>query len=1385
MGYIEDQLKLYKKKQNPEKITPLSPVATEKTVNPFDDALQKYKTSVEAAPPPVTQPTFPKEAPPEVKENLLDRINNFSIHERTTIPTPFPSKQGSSTLSETARMGGNISVDAVNFITSLVTGPLDFAKKSVTETLNPNTYKKLGADFSNIAKNKEQIPSALVDIVKAIPPAEYETVKSFLGSSLPLLVEGVLSYATGQTSKGDMKLQELQKNLVEHPFTSVAAPLVMGAGVKQLTKPGVKPTPATPTEFPTSGPPIPSVTKPAVNKPLQGQQGNNPMALTRTNVQAHLNQNLIPEIKSYVDKGLTPLLKEGKMNPDLVKHAISDLGGLMEREMGVKGAEATLRQAVGAQNITSIDQLSSLLSSASDKLLKAHSTTLPVPKPPLAPTMDGSFTGALQTVTEIAERVPRLAERGKEFMASQAERAAKIQAAEPAVANAYKTNLDERYINTLTESDAPTLQAYKKIQQLADEVPKTLGMAKNPAVVAGETVVKQFEVIEKARKDIGAKIGEEAQKLSKTIEVDMTRTFDALEAILANNGIGSNKNGLTFRATKFTPEQQTGIQQLWDLARGGGNKLTPTQIHDLDSMFATLKREGVKKQLTDLMITKPDGTGVSLYSVFRDAFSMQLDSVSPRIRALNAKYAPLRNMVDNINSSLLKMPNFLDLRNVSPAEFAKVNLRRIFGEAQSSAGFEAVADAMDKMSRQLGYTGASPKTVAAFAEELRKLYPEIIPATGFVGSVRLGVGDIVSKILNTGIPNIVEQRAALRELIQHFINNQYPAVKKPYNSTRSTTTPIAVQTPEKTATKSSKIAKKGPISPEPSTVLPKGQAVGETAIPVTARITAKAKKNFPKGFTKIGEDFSKESVFLREAKGLSADQIMAKYPNIKLKKDVPVTDIYGAKRIIPDGEVLTPYEMKGNKVVLQDGETYIVSKNQYQNIKGNAVTGEAKPFAPELKGLEETVYSEKNLQTPKQFEGWTNNDIKSHYEDLFGEKPQRGQSIDDLKNAIAVEEDVAGVGDMPTATKYENYQLPNGKNYREVLIQAPLEMKPGEYGTDVIDTSKRFRSSHWDEPNVISHLRINDRTYNGKKVAFMEELQSDWAREARAGKTTASHPLLKNWQELSVKRALQDAVDSKAEYFSWINGEQTSARYNLAKQVENVKWNPSQIGGKTIQLVPRTGGDNIGITIDKVGQIIGSSDSTWKGKKLDEVLGKGLADKIMAQETGNLSGEGLKFGGEWADNLYNKQVKNIVEDLTGGKVEVIDLKLPIEGKGNRTFRALKPDIHILTPKEIKVGLEIRSGHGNELGEYIITDVLGNGKFKAVTKNFYDRAKRGAEVFIEKTDQSEALKRNLSQHEETFDISQKTTTQQAIKLTPEIKARIRGEAPKIEKSGKRF
>jgi hypothetical protein len=626
---------------------------------------------------------------------------------------------------------------------------------------------------------------------------------------------------------------------------------------------------------------------------------------------------------------------------------------------------------------------------------------------------------------------------------------------------------------------------------------------------------------------------------------------------------------------------------------------------------------------------------------------------------------------------------------------------------------------------------------------------------------------------------------------------------------------------------------------------------------------------------------------LRGTKGLTADQIMKTYPNIKLTQDVAAKDVYGNKVTIDKGEALTPYEMKDGKIVLQDGETYVVSKNQFANIKGNAVGGEAKPFAPELAGLEETVKGGLTKEEAREV-------IKKGKEEVYGIDDNGVESLieglNDLEETGFTRFALGGSFAQGGPAKYGdgNLVLPGGKNYKEILITAPVELvkvpkidwvesKNGDwnatvYGKDftitpegskfyvyekggqlgqtlntlqdaqkvALDYAKKnipktptFLSSHWDSiKNVLAHLRLNDRTYKGKKVTFMEEAQSDWARKAReegyyglseaekaeqdklnaiAEKGNAPdevkrrltelnfqesngvpfNPLLKDWlRKVAVPRALQEAVANNSEYFAWITGEQTSARYNLATQVNKVTWQGGvgEIGGgnKSVMLdIAKEGNRKLDVIIDvdKDGKIFdggGDMPAGWEGKKLNEVLGKGLADKIMADETGTLSGEGLKFGGEWAINLYDKQVGNIVADLTGAKVEVLDMGLPVKGKTTEFYRGVNTNLPPIKPSEIKVGMEV---YPNGDRAYIITDILGEGKFKAVSLDVLEQHISPNEVSMF----NELAKNDptLLSLQETFDISTKLTTQQGIRLTPEIKARILGEAPAIQTSGEKF
>jgi GNAT superfamily N-acetyltransferase len=118
-------------------------------------------------------------------------------------------------------------------------------------------------------------------------------------------------------------------------------------------------------------------------------------------------------------------------------------------------------------------------------------------------------------------------------------------------------------------------------------------------------------------------------------------------------------------------------------------------------------------------------------------------------------------------------------------------------------------------------------------------------------------------------------------------------------------------------------------------------------------------------------------------------------------------------------------------------------------------------------------------------------------------------------------------------TKFSQYQLEGEKeNYKEVLVTMPSRVaKPtdkvdyyaqraGSYEAwkalpsdqrdeifrdwlkiqekELAEQSKQFHSTHFDEPNILVHLRMNTRTDSeGNKVLFLEEVQSDWGQQGK------------------------------------------------------------------------------------------------------------------------------------------------------------------------------------------------------------------------------------------------------------------------------------------------
>jgi hypothetical protein len=116
------------------------------------------------------------------------------------------------------------------------------------------------------------------------------------------------------------------------------------------------------------------------------------------------------------------------------------------------------------------------------------------------------------------------------------------------------------------------------------------------------------------------------------------------------------------------------------------------------------------------------------------------------------------------------------------------------------------------------------------------------------------------------------------------------------------------------------------------------------------------------------------------------------------------------------------------------------------------------------------------------------------------------------QNAVLLEEKLREAGDNRTVaefldagsaqtdnTRYGTYTLPGGENYREILLTLPSDTPKAERGSAYYrETSRDFRSTHWNQPNVLAHLRVNDRVdADGKKMLLIEEVQSDWHQAGR------------------------------------------------------------------------------------------------------------------------------------------------------------------------------------------------------------------------------------------------------------------------------------------------
>jgi len=457
------------------------------------------------------------------------------------------------------------------------------------------------------------------------------------------------------------------------------------------------------------------------------------------------------------------------------------------------------------------------------------------------------------------------------------------------------------------------------------------------------------------------------------------------------------------------------------------------------------------------------------------------------------------------------------------------------------------------------------------------------------------------------------------------------------------------------------------------------------------------------------------------------------------------------------------------------------------------------------------------------------------------------------------------------STKFQNYQLEGEKeNYREVLVTMPSKQTQEQRQKRIDSIDKRredlqneietlykqrkdetkeykdlvneneqllqerqkilynredntFRSSHFDEPNILVHLRMNTRTdAEGNKVLFLEEVQSDWGQKGKkegfvpeklttdknfidyrtelynkykveklvdlrkvakqdelatletlfANENDTKNPSIPTapfvtdtnaWTKLGLKVALKEAVKQGADKIAWTTGEQQNDRYDLSKQVKRID---VEYVDENLRFVDLKALDGKDYYMEVEDGKVRNEESSFAGQKLEDVVGKDVAEKILTNGTQTIEGDGLKVGGKGMKGFYGS---------------------PSEGKLGIVGEVAK-SLFKQEPKTVVIGNEkayVKKGwnYAEQQG------------FKVIEKKDYKRGneylddfvvvdKDGYSVSTDK-DKQVAINKFLKNSNFTEVEQQKPITQHSIDITPELKAEVKkGQALFQDETGVR-
>lgn len=241
--------------------------------------------------------------------------------------------------------------------------------------------------------------------------------------------------------------------------------------------------------------------------------------------------------------------------------------------------------------------------------------------------------------------------------------------------------------------------------------------------------------------------------------------------------------------------------------------------------------------------------------------------------------------------------------------------------------------------------------------------------------------------------------------------------------------------------------------------------------------------------------------------------IVQKERTVKLKKP----DAKGNTEKVEKYFEVTPGE-KGAKAITKDEVINTVEQNPPKQITEDIMGDPTQKMIDQK--IEDLIEKEVIQELgPRPKYGHERMDWLDDYDRLIEQKSYRSNDYyDEAKEAVKLDGNWG-------SSKYDrsDWKLAGGENYREIVLKLPptksanqqrimeLEAYERRGATDknLLDELAQLRanrdaapdeyqSKHWDQPNVLAHMRVQDRVGpNGEKVLHVEEIQSDWHQTGR------------------------------------------------------------------------------------------------------------------------------------------------------------------------------------------------------------------------------------------------------------------------------------------------